>query len=191
MKTKQEIIEKFEDFNNEAKEILDLSFKDKLKGSGVSFKWARSDGALRTELKGPDDETIKACCNDLRKFIQKNDSLKIEKLTLFYQSRLVGEKYKRMFGKEMSKIDKFLKESTNHRINNKGYTNQEIFDIFLYGKFSHRTEVTKDLHDNLEKNILYLSLKNIFITILHRYLILINNLVYINNKVLEDFKDEN
>lgn len=190
MKSKKDVIEKFEEFNKGAKEIFDLSFKDKLKGSGVSFKWSKSDGILRTELRGPDDETIKAYCNDLRKFIQPNDSLKIEKLTLFYQSKVVDVKFKKMFGKEMSEIYKFLKKSTNHKINGKDYTNQEILDIFLYGKISHRSEKTKDIHDDLSNNILYLSLKNEFINVLIRYLYLINNIVCINNKVLEDLKND-
>ncbi len=188
MKTKEEIIKKFEEFNKEAKEILSLSFKDKLKGSGVTIKWNASDKLLKTELRGPDDESIKAFCNDLRKFIQKNDSLKIEKLVSFYQSQLIDEKEKKMFGDEMSQIDKFLQSSTNYSFNGKAYSNEEILEIFLYGKFSHRTEGQREIHDNLEKTPLYLSLKNEFINVLYRYLILINNLIFINGVVLNKLK---
>ncbi|MEK6909296.1 MAG: hypothetical protein AABX23_04560 [Nanoarchaeota archaeon] len=188
VKTKDEIIAKFIEFNKEAQEIFDLSFKDKLNGSGVTIKWNALDKLLRTELRGPDDESIKAFCNDLRKFIQKNDSLKVEKLNLFYQSTIVCDKERKMFGKEMSDIDKFLKVSTNYSINIKNYTNREILEIFLYGKFSHRTEGQKEIHDSIEKTSLYLSLKNEFIVVLQRYFILINNLVYINNEVIKSFK---
>ena len=185
MKSKQEIIEKFSDFNKEAVEIFNLSFKDKLPGSGVKYSWSRDDGILKGELKGPDDESIKAFCNDIRKFIQKNDSLKIEKLVPFYQPDLLEQTEKGMFGKEMSQIDKFLRSNSNHIINKKNYTNDEILEIFLYGKFSHRTEGQKELHDKLEKNPLYLSLKNVFITVLYSYLVLINNIVYTNNEVMK------
>jgi type I restriction enzyme S subunit len=187
MKTKEEIAQKFEEFNRESKPLFEMSFQEKLKGSGVKLSWSREDKKLRTEFRGPDDESIKAYCNDLRKFIQKNDSLKIEKLAPFYQSNLVSQKNKRFFGQQMSEIDKFLKASTNHTLNGKTYTNQEILEIFLYGKVSHRTEGKKEVHDSLEKSPLYLSLKNIFVIILHRYLVLINNLVFINKEVLSDF----
>lgn len=190
MKNKEEIVSALTEFNQGAKEIFDLSFKNKLKGSGVSYKWSKDDGILRTNLRGPDDEAIKAYCNDLRKFIQPNDTLKIEKLTPFYQSKEVKGKFVSMFGKEMSEIAKFLKQSTNHRINGKEYSNQEILEIFLYGKFSHRSKQTKELHDKLAKGILYLSLKNEFVNVLARYLYLINNLVYINNEVIKDLKNE-
>lgn len=191
MKTKEQIINKIKDFNKEAKDIFDLKFNKEFQGSGVKFSWSRSDKILRSELRGPSDESIKAFCNDLRKFIQKNDSLKIEKLVPFYQSKLVKEKWKKMFGKQMSEIRRFLDSNSNHTVNGKNFRNKEILEIFLYGKVSHRTEDQKKIHDQLEKNILYLSLKNIFITILHRYLVLINNIVYVNNKVLEDLKNEN
>jgi hypothetical protein len=184
MKTKEEIIKKFEEFNKEAEPLFKLSFQEKLKGSGVRFSWSKEDKRLKTEFRGPDDEAIKAYCNDLRKFIQKNDSLKIEKLVSFYQSDLINQKDKDLFGQQMSEIDKFLKSSPNHTVNGKTYTNQEILKIFLYGKISHRTEGQKEIHDSLEKSPLYLSLKNIFVTILHRYLVLINNLVFINKEVL-------
>ena len=176
MKTKQEIIEKFNDFNKGALEIFNLSFKDKLSGSGIKYSWSREDGFLRSELKCPDDESIKAFCNDLRKFIQKNDSLKIEKLIPFYRSDIIDIKAKEMFYKEMSKIEQFLRSNSNHIINQKNYTNNEILEIFLYGKISHTSQ--KEAHDRLKNTPLYSSFKNIFIMILFNYLILIRNLIY-------------
>jgi len=186
---KQDIMKKFNEFNKEAKDIFDLSFKDKLKNSGVKFSWSKDDSVFRSELRGPDDESIKAFCNDLRKFIQKNDSLRIEKLVPFYQSEVIDKKEREMFGKEMSSIDKFLRSSSNHTINRKNYTNKEILEIFLYGKFSHRTEGQKETHDHLEKSPLYLSLKNVFIQVLYRYLVLINNIVYVNHEVMKKCYD--
>ena len=183
MKSKQKITEKLKEFNKEAKEILDLSFKNKLPGSGVKFSWSKDDCIFRSKLRGPDDESIKAYCNDLRKFIQKNDSLKIEKLIPYYMSPLIAQKEKKMFNKEISSINKFLVTSSNHTINGKTYIYKEILEIFLYGKISHSTQ--KEIHDNLEKTPLYLSLKNVFISVLHRYLILISNIVYINNEVMK------
>jgi len=191
MITKKELETKFKEFNKEAKDIFELSFKDKLQGSGVNLHWSVESGILESKLTGPDDEAIKAFCNDLRKFIQKNDSLKIEKLVPFYLSDLVNQAHKRIFGEEISNIDNFLSSNSNHIFNGKNYTNKEILEIFLYGKFVHRTDGQKETHDALEKTPLYLLLKNIFITILYQYLILINNLIYVNNQVLEALKNEN
>ena len=81
-----------------------------------------------------------------------------------------------MFYKEMSKIEQFLRSNSNHIINQKNYTNNEILEIFLYGKISHTSQ--KEAHDRLKNTPLYSSFKNIFIMILFNYLILIRNLIY-------------
>ncbi|MBU0460638.1 MAG: hypothetical protein KJ771_07575 [Nanoarchaeota archaeon] len=185
MITKDQLLKKFTEFNEEAKEIFDLSFKDGLVNRKLKYSWSKDDGVLRSELKGPNDESIKAFCNDLRKFIQGNDSLKIEKLQSFYQSQLVEENEKKMFGKEMSQIDKSLQQHSSLAINSKVYTNKEILEIFLYGKVSHRTDGTKEEYNRIQNTPIHLSFKDAFITVLQSYLILISNLVYINSEVIK------
>lgn len=185
---REDVVKKLNEFNEEAREILNLSFKDQLKDSGVTFKWSRDDGIMRREFRGPNDEAIKAMCNDLRKFIQPNDSLKIEKLIPFYQSKFVSSKLIKMFAEEMSGINVFLKQSSGHNVNGHDYSNKEVLEIFLYGKFSHRSAGKKDKYDALKECVLYPSLKNVFVTVIVRYLYLINNIVVINDKALREIR---
>ena len=185
MISKREIINKLNEFNKGAEELFSLSFIKKLNGSGCKIKYEREKG-VSTEFWGPDDEAIKAFCNDIRKFIQKNDTLKIEKLTPFYKSSLIKKDEKKSFNETIGKLNQFKKKSTNYIINGENLTNEKILNIFIYGKFSHRTKGTKDIHDQWEKIIpIYAPLKNEFINILYFFLVTINNIVYTNKKILK------
>lgn len=183
---KSEIMSRLKEFNLFANELFNLSFVKKLKDSGYKIHWEKGKG-VETELKGPDDESIKAFVNDIRRFFQKGkDTLKIQKLIPIYQSDLVGESEKKVFNKVISDLDKFNKKTTNHIINGENITNEKVLEVFLYGRFSHRSKGTKDIHDKWEEiSPMYIPLKNEFITILHNYLIFINNIFYANNQVLK------
>lgn len=100
----------------------------------------------------------------------------------------------------MGDYDKFNKTSVNNNIITKDkqgniikqeiLTNEKVLEVFLYGKFSHRTEGTKDEHDNWESfEPLYVSLKNDFICALNALAIFVNNIVCVNNGVLKKMKN--
>lgn len=185
---REEIIKLLSEFNNSAKELFSLSFGEKLKNSGYSVHWDAQSKRISTELRGPDDEAIKACCNDLRKFIQDNDSLKIEKLIPVYKSPLIEDAEKKDFNQSMKWYYDFKEGPASQKIviNGKELTNKDIFEAFLYGKFSHRSKGTKNIHDSWERQEpLYTLLKNEFIVILHGYLQNITNFGIVNNRVLE------
>jgi len=201
---KDEAIKKLQEFNKAANEILSLSFIQKFHGSGfiaqteegAGFQFIRTmkGGApirLRREkgylckIRGPDDEAIKAFCNDLRKFIQKNDSLSINNLTPIYQSDLVLAGGRDRFNEIISDYEKFMKQQ-KHEVNDEKLTNQRIFDVFLYGNVSHRSNGTKEIHDSWESNPgTYLFLKNEFISILYNYVEYIYSIIYVNGILLE------
>ena len=186
---KEEVISKLEEFNKFAEELFNLSFVKKLQGSGYKMSWKKGEG-FKTELKGPDDEAIKAFVNDLRRFFQKgDDTLKIHKLIPIYQSDLIEEAEKKVFNQVMRELDVFNKKTTNHIINGENITNEKVLEVFMYGKFSHRTKGTKEVHDKWEEiPPMYISLKNEFVTVLHSYLIFINNIVFANKETLRKLK---
>ena len=186
---REQIIKKLEVFNKFAEELFNLSFVKKLQGSGYKIS-AKQGEAIKVEFRGPDDEAIKAFINDIRRFFQKgDDTLKIHKLIPIYQSTFIDDSEKKLFNQVMSELDSFNKQTTNHIINGENITNERILDVFFYGKFSHRTERVSEVHDHWERiPPMYISLKNEFITVLHTYLIFINNIVYANNQVLRKFK---
>jgi|GEM_PF-3026535 len=191
---RDEIIKRLREFNSIAKELFSLSFIDKSKDSGCSIHWDMQNQGISTELRGPDDEAIKACCNDLRKFIQKNDSLRIEKLIPVYTSPLIEVAERDDFNTSIGWYYDFKERPASMKItiNEKRLTNKDIFEAFLYGKFSHRSKGTKDIHDAWEKQEpLYTLLKNEFIVILHGYLQNIQNFVIVNNRVLEKLSQKN
>ena len=189
----KEIIDKLTEFNKFASELFDLDFVKKLKNSGYSMKWEKGKG-FSTEWRGPNDQEIKVLVNDIRRFFQKGkikETLKIHKLIPIYQLDIIDDSEKNIFNKQISELNKFNKKTTNHIINGEDLTNERVLEVFLYGKYSHRTEGTKEVHDKWEEiPPIYISLKNEFITILAVYLGLINNIIYVNKKVIEKLQDE-
>lgn len=182
---KEEIISDLKDFNKHAKELFDLKFVKEAEKSGITIRGGK-DKPVEIDFRGPDDEQIKAFANDIRKFIQPNDSLCINKLQAVYKSKYVGKKEKKLYGESMSGFGKFNKDITICAENGKKITNLELLNVFLYGKFSHRSKATKDVYDRWEKNPLwYYSLKLDFVRILYVYLKFISNIVYANNQVLK------
>lgn len=184
--TKDSVIKKLSEFNKYAEELFNLSFVKKLKGSGHTIAWTKEKG-LETKFRGPDDEAIKAFVNDIRRFFQKGeDTLKIHKLIPFYQSDLIDESEKRIFNRVISEVNKFNGRSTNHIINEENITNERLLEVFLYGRYSHRSKGTKEIHDAWERiPPMYISLKSEFIYALSTYLRFINNILYANNQVLK------
>lgn len=182
---KLEIVEKLEEFNKFAEELFGLSFVDKLKGSGYSIDFKRG-GPVKIESRFPDDEAIKAFINDIRRFFQEGkDTLRIYKLMPIYMSELINESEKEVFNQVMSDLEKFKQKPTNIIIYEENITNEKVWEVFLYGRFSHRSNGTKDIHDKWEGTPLYIPLKNQFITVLDTYHCFIDNIVYANNQILK------
>jgi len=178
-------IKKLQEFNRAAIEMFSLSFVEKTSKINCTINWNKEKG-FSGSYNGPNDESIKALCNDLRKFIQKNDELKIEKLFPIYKGKGILTEEKEIYNKTISEYEKYKKSFSKIEYNGKKYTNGEFLDIFLYGKYSHRSKNIKDEHDNLEKfEPIYNLYKFIFVNIVFTYLNVIDNLVYSNNLILE------
>ncbi len=148
----ENIVKKLEEFNKFAEELFSLSFIEKLKGSGFEMDFKRK-GHVKIEYKGPDDEAIKAFVNDIRRFFQKNDTLRIHKLYPIYISDLLNEAEKITFNQVMSDLEKFNKKTTNIIIKGENITYEMIWEVFLYGRFSHRSERTKDTRMMIGKEV--------------------------------------
>lgn len=180
-----EIVKKLEEFNKFAEELFTLRFVDQLKDSGYKVDFKMNE-ALRTKYYGPDEEAIKAFINDIRRFIQKgDDTLKIHKLIPIYKSGLLNDLEKKKFNEVMSDLENFNREPSNIIINGENITNEKIWEVFLFGRFSHRSKQTKDTYDNWERSPIYDILKNRFITVLQNYLFFIDHIIFSNNQILK------
>lgn len=189
---KDQIIKKLEDFNRVGREMLSYSFKIKCLNISTTLNYKKGEG-ITSNIQKPDDESIKAFCCDLRKFIQDNDSVSIKKINTVYCNDLIEESEKEIFREEVKFWKEVENEPTMFTFNNKKYLNKDIFEIFMYGNVVHESEN----NDNKRK---YESLKNmpifhiseaLFIVILRHYLIYINNIMYVNNIVIEKLMQEN
>jgi len=184
---KDQIIKIITDFNNRAVEMYNSKFIDELKSFGVKINF--KDGQIASEFHGPEIDSIKSICNDIRLYVQKSkDPIKIEKLIVIYKSELISEKIKTEFNSIMSEYYKFKKYPTNYVRNNKAYNNQELFELFLYGNISHMSPGHKEEYDRIKAfGPEYVFAKMKFIEIVDGYLRVIGNFAYCNNLVLENF----
>ncbi|MBN2251165.1 MAG: hypothetical protein JW724_03725 [Candidatus Altiarchaeota archaeon] len=181
-----EVITRLQEFNKHAGELFSLSFVQKIKGSGYSIRWDTAEG-FTTDLRGPDDEATKAFLSDIRRFFQKgDDTLKIHKLIPLYKSSFVCDSERKIFNRVLSDLEKFNQKKTPFSIKGEKLTNKRVFEVFAFGRFSHRSEGTKEVHDSWEKiTPIYVGLRNEFNMILYNYLIFINNIVYANKETLK------
>lgn len=181
----EEKLKNLKEFNKGAKEIFESSFNKKCMSINTNISWNDKDKKLNVVNKIPDIESIKAYCNDLRKFIQPNDLLCINKLIPIYQLDCIKDTEKKLFNQQMSAWEKYKKKDTIFKINQKKYTNEELFEIFLYGKIVHRTPNTSEKFDYLEKQLIFKFIESEFVVILRFYLILISNIYCINKTVID------
>lgn len=188
---KNDAVQKLQEFNKGAMELFQqMSF---IRKPSSDFNVHRENVmGVTCDYWGPDEEQIKAVCCDVRKFIQKNDALKIEKLIPVYQSSIVPDEAKKIFNKAISELEKFKKQSSQHRIHGWNPTNNELLDVFLYGKVvhrserpNHRSEKPKDVYDAWERSLSFPSLKSKFVEVLDGYLRAIHKICYANNIALE------
>jgi len=182
---KEEIVWMLNDFNKHAKELFALSFVSKIKQFGITINGGK-DKLGGIEFRGPDDEAIKAFANDIRKFIQPNDSLCIKKLWRVYKSKCIRKDEGMLYSEIISGFDEFNVFHSICTENGRNIANKEVLDVFLYGKFSHRSEKTKDKYDKWEKNpVWHFTLRFEFIRILSVYLSFISNVFFVNNNLLK------
>ncbi|MFA5108513.1 MAG: hypothetical protein WC492_03210 [Candidatus Micrarchaeia archaeon] len=187
---KEEAIKQLQDFNKAGVELFRLSFVKKMQepNCGYSMNFEKGKG-ITCIFRGPDDEAVKAFCNDLRKFIQKNDYLHYGNLKKIYDSDFVTAEERASFYEILSQLKQFTETSTNHSVNGELITYARALEVFLYGKISHMS----DHHQNRKTYEkwegfppTYVSLKNEFMVILYEYMrVFINNFMISNNRVLE------
>ena len=187
---KKDVTEKLEEFNKHVLELESLSFFDKLAGSGYTINIEAATGVTKVEYRGPDDEAIKAFGNDIRKFFQGNDTLFIHKLRPVYLSKYAEQSEKDVFYKALRDFDEFNKKYTRFEIVTEKLTNERIFEVFMYGKISHRTKNIKNVYDFWKKHpVMYTALKNEFIRVSSVYSTILNNIVCANEQVLKKLAD--
>ncbi|MFA5097036.1 MAG: hypothetical protein WC490_00195 [Candidatus Margulisiibacteriota bacterium] len=187
---KEDIFKKLNDFNKNAEELFAHSFIKKLQNTGVSINWERDKGTS-VQLRSPDEESIKAVVNDIRKFLQKNDSLKIDKLQNVYKSKNVDKSEKDEYVNILKEREEFENSFAMLTVNSISLKVIDVFNVFLYGKYAHRSEGTKDIHDEWESiPVLYELMKNEFIRALHVYIQLISNIVCINKIVIAKLEND-
>jgi len=185
-----DVISKLEDFNRFVKEVFTLSFIQKLSPSyGISLEIDKH-GKSKIDLNIPDDESIKAIVSDLRRFFQNgNDTLRIHKLQVYYQAKCIEVSERRFYGEVMSYLATFNSEPSRCEIENGRITNEKVWEVFMYGRFSHRSKGTKDVHDAWEKDkVMYAILKVEFVKVLIGYCNILSSLHALNKKIIDRLK---
>lgn len=171
--------------NDVVKKMSTFSFLKEFEHLEYKIQVDVRENKLSRTFKGPSDESLKAFCNDLRKFIQKNDSIKIEKFCQYYNDdKLVTSEEKGRYNKIISDFNK-LKSTKTYTIDGSQMTYEDLLHIFLYGDVSHTNETKRDKFEYFRESLTYPLLRGEFFTIVLKYFLIIRRLFLLNEEVLE------
>lgn len=131
-------------FNEKVKELLESSFVKAVANpnAGFSLKGERQeDGSfkMRSTIRGPSVEAVKAFVLTFRFFIQDNETTSLRNIASLYDSDNIDPQQRAYFQSARNEINKMLDSPNFFNLNYDGVTptNRQIMDVFVYGGLAH------------------------------------------------------
>lgn len=136
-------IELLKYFNQTVDQLQNFSFwKSFPSKSGIHIIWDNTaEGVkVKSEVFGPDDESISAFILKYRLFIQNKDDISLGKMDKIYSEMNVSTEYYEKFKCHRQKVNDVLDKPSNVQIKEHIVTIREIHDMFIYGVWAHLSE---------------------------------------------------
>ena len=131
-------------YNEKVEELLKGSFVKAVTSPNAGFSLAgerQEDGSfsMRSAVRGPSKEAIKAFVLTFRFFIQDNDKISLRNIASLYKASNIDAEQKRNFKSARDAINNMLDLPNFINLNYNGITptNREIMDVFIYGGLAH------------------------------------------------------
>ncbi|MBW4538198.1 MAG: hypothetical protein KME43_03520 [Myxacorys chilensis ATA2-1-KO14] len=130
--------ETLELFVEKARVLEDRSFTKLIMEHGLSFE-IKVGSSSQIEHTIPERESIKASIVTLRMFVQNNDPISIENISNLLNEPTLSREWKELFIEKRDQLNSYLDHSGGIGIvvDEKEFTNREIFDTFVYGSIAH------------------------------------------------------
>ena len=131
-------------FNEKTEELLELSFIKAVTNPDAGVRISgqlKEDGSheIRSEVKGPSNEAIKAFVLTFRYFIQNNETISLKNIADLYDVANIGISLKEQFKSARRAVNEMLDSPNfvNLTYNGSAPTNREVMDVFVYGGLAH------------------------------------------------------
>lgn len=131
-------------FNEKVKELLELSFIKAVADPNAGFSLngkQQEDGSfkMRSTIRGPSVEAVKAFVLTFRFFIQDNETTSLRNIASLYDSRNIDPQQRAYFQSARNEINKMLDSPNFFNLSYDGVTptNRQIMDVFVYGGLAH------------------------------------------------------
>jgi len=128
------------------------------------------EGFATSERTGPDEESVKAAILSLRFFCQDNEQISLHNMTRFVAQLPVSQTLKDEFSMIRDEFNSYLDRKhgpPQFRLGDHTFTNKEIFEAFMYGKYAHLTQ--HETVDGWEKLIMFNGMRAGFDHILRQF----------------------
>lgn len=179
-------------FNEKAEKLMNHSFTKKIisDGFGITIS-ANKDEPVNIETRFPTNESIESFILTLRFFIQDNERISFGNIANVYSNLPSYQDEKKSFFNIRDELNNFLDspdKSLNINVNNKVFTNREIYEIFIYGGLAHANKDKKKIYDKWIANpILKPITENEFINIISGILQCISHVQELNDLLIINF----
>lgn len=131
-------------FNEKVRELLELSFVKAITDPNAGFSLSgerQEDGSfkMRSTVRGPSIEAIKAFVLTFRFFIQDNETTSLRNIASLYDSSNIDAQQRAYFQSARNEVNKMLDSPNffNLRYDNVTPTNRQIMNVFVYGGLAH------------------------------------------------------
>lgn len=139
----EKIVKRLKLFNEKVDKLDKLSFTRRVfsEDSGYHLT-ACIGGEVKSERRGPDEESLDAFLLTMRHFVQNNEEISLHNMALLYDQLTTNSNIDPVaidhFMNYRSQVKGYLDEEfTMLNMNGKIYTHGEIFFTFLYGGHAH------------------------------------------------------
>ena len=131
-------------FNEKVRELLELSFVKAITEPNAGFSLSgerQEDGSfkMRSTVRGPSIEAVKAFVLTIRFFIQDNETTSLRNIATLYDSSNIDPQQRAYFQSARTEVNKMLDSPNFFNLNYDGVTptNRQVMDVFVYGGLAH------------------------------------------------------
>lgn len=121
-------------YNEQAGVMLCSRFAAAMFGqvSGVQLSWEEG-GTVEAEVKGPDEEAVRAFVLTFRMFFKDGDGISFREMAAIYDSASVPGNLHDDYRWAREAINQVLDSPTMFNVNGERVTHKRLLDVFLYG----------------------------------------------------------
>jgi len=144
---------------------------------------------MRMSVRSPSQESIDAFILTLRLFGQNNDKISTGNMSMLYDRIPTSEANKHEFKQLRTQLNDFLDMPSGMKLNEKEFTNREIFDAKVYGDLAHMTKDKRETYEQLKSVEPFLMIINTYFqAILAKFHEIIHAIRLLNEKVLAEYQ---